>query len=126
MSHLLLQGRSTHSFAATNGAFHVSRSTGTLIGLRHGVDLVRLMRVTAAKAGDQSLSNFLTAWLERREPLVDAVAQELGWFADRRSRKGVLIVAVLAWSGATFASAFATSFTTCSSRGRWSEWEKRR
>jgi MFS family permease len=35
-----------------------------------------------------------------------------GWFADRRSRKAVLIVAVLAWSGATFATAFATSFTT--------------
>jgi MFS family permease len=36
----------------------------------------------------------------------------VGWFADRRSRKGVLIVAVLAWSGATFATAFASSFTT--------------
>lgn len=35
-----------------------------------------------------------------------------GWFADRRSRKGVLIFAVLAWSGATLATAFATSFAT--------------
>lgn len=35
-----------------------------------------------------------------------------GWFADRRSRKGVLIVAVLVWSGATLATAFATSFAT--------------
>lgn len=35
-----------------------------------------------------------------------------GWFADRRSRKGVLIVAVTAWSGATFATAFAHSFET--------------
>lgn len=35
-----------------------------------------------------------------------------GWFADRRSRKGVLIVAVAAWSGATFATAFAHSFET--------------
>lgn len=35
-----------------------------------------------------------------------------GWFADRRSRKGVLIVAVLVWSGATLVTAFATSFTT--------------
>lgn len=35
-----------------------------------------------------------------------------GWFADRRSRKRVLIIAVLAWSGATLATAFATSFAT--------------
>ena len=35
-----------------------------------------------------------------------------GWFADRRSRKGVLIVAVLAWSAATLATAFANSFAT--------------
>lgn len=35
-----------------------------------------------------------------------------GWFADRRSRKGVLIFAVLVWSGATLATAFAHSFAT--------------
>lgn len=35
-----------------------------------------------------------------------------GWCADRSSRKAVLVVAVLAWSGATLATAFATSFPT--------------
>lgn len=35
-----------------------------------------------------------------------------GWFADRRSRKGVLLFAVLVWSGATLATAFATSFAS--------------
>lgn len=35
-----------------------------------------------------------------------------GWLADRRSRKGVLIFAVLIWSCATVATAFATSFAT--------------
>lgn len=59
---------------------------GTLLGLRHGVDLVRLMHDTALHTSDDTLKVFLSTWLERREPLIEAAAQELRWFAERPER----------------------------------------
>ncbi|MET0390561.1 MAG: FAD-dependent oxidoreductase [Polyangiales bacterium] len=56
---------------------------GTLLGLRHGVDLVQLMRDAAESSGQPELTSFLDHWLSRRRPLVDAVAEELRWFATR-------------------------------------------
>lgn len=54
---------------------------GTLIGMRHGVDLVELVHHTAREQGDDALAEWCAAWLERRRPLVEAAARELRWFA---------------------------------------------
>ena len=56
---------------------------GTLLGLRHGADLGRLMLDAAEHADDEPLRNFLEQWLNQRTPLVEIVANELHWFADR-------------------------------------------
>lgn len=59
---------------------------GTLLGMRHGVDLVILIQSVARMEGDVSLANWCDHWLERRRPLVEAAAQELAWFAANPAR----------------------------------------
>lgn len=59
---------------------------GTLLGMRHGVDLVLLIQSVARMEGDASLANWCDHWLERRRPLVEAAAQELAWFAANPAR----------------------------------------
>jgi hypothetical protein len=59
---------------------------GTLLGMRHGVDLVELVHYTAREQGDAALAEWCGAWLERRRPLVEAAARELAWFAANPSR----------------------------------------
>jgi hypothetical protein len=59
---------------------------GTLLGMRHGVDIVHLLSKTAAQAHDEALTAFLERWLERRQPLVDEVVAQLGWFAAHPER----------------------------------------
>ena len=59
---------------------------GTLLGMRHGMDLMRSLRGVARSAGDTELSAYCEAWLEGRAPLVDAVAAELSWFATHPAR----------------------------------------
>ncbi len=54
---------------------------GTLLGMRHGVDLVKLIRHVADASGRVEIGGFCTRWLETREPLVAAVEQQLSWFA---------------------------------------------
>jgi hypothetical protein len=54
---------------------------GTLLGMRHGVDLVLLIRHAARVQGDPGLEGWCTTWLTERVPLVDEVAAQLGWFA---------------------------------------------
>ena len=56
---------------------------GTLLGLRHGVDLVQLMEAAAVRAGDEELRSLFEQWLKQRTPLVEVVANELRWFAER-------------------------------------------
>ena len=56
---------------------------GTLIGMRHGVDLVKLMLESARHERRETLVQFFERWLQRREPLVEAAANELRWFAER-------------------------------------------
>jgi hypothetical protein len=53
---------------------------GTLLGMRHGVDLVRLLRSAARADKHKDLAVWCDAWLDRREPLVDEVAHHLAWF----------------------------------------------
>jgi len=59
---------------------------GTLLGMRHGVDLVRSVRFVAEAAGDTALAATLDTWLRARAPLVDSVASELAWFARNPDR----------------------------------------
>jgi hypothetical protein len=54
---------------------------GTLLGARHGLDVVRSLRSAAREASREELAGFCERWLERREPLVSAVERELEWFA---------------------------------------------
>ena len=62
---------------------------GTLLGIRHGTDLVDLIRRVADASGQVEIGGFCTRWLEERQPLVDQVAHELAWFArhPRRSAR---------------------------------------
>lgn len=53
---------------------------GTLLGMRHGVDLFTLVHYAAA-AVDPELHAFTAEWLAERAQLVEAVARELAWFA---------------------------------------------
>jgi Rieske Fe-S protein len=55
----------------------------TMIGLRHGVDLVQLMLDVALQTGRAELISFFEGWLSKRTPLIEAVARELRWFAER-------------------------------------------
>lgn len=59
---------------------------GTLLGMRHGVDVVELVQYTAREDGDEALANWCATWLERRRPLVEAAARELEWFARHPER----------------------------------------
>jgi hypothetical protein len=52
----------------------------TLLGLRHGVDLVKMIRHVADAAGRVEIAGFCTHWLEEREPLVERVEQQMTWF----------------------------------------------
>jgi len=55
---------------------------GTLLGMKHGVDLVRLINQLAQRAGDFVLLEWTDDWLRRREPLVQEAEARLDWFAD--------------------------------------------
>lgn len=54
---------------------------GTLLGIHHGVGLVRLLGHAAGAEGDAELEATCHAWLTERAALVDAVERELAWFA---------------------------------------------
>src|SRR6185295_13057519 len=58
----------------------------TLLGMRHGVDLMKLIRKLADASGKVELAGFCTRWLEQREPLVDRVESAMGWFAEHPKR----------------------------------------
>ncbi|MDC0679967.1 hypothetical protein [Sorangium atrum] len=59
---------------------------GTLLGMRHGVDLVELLQYVATVEGETPLAAWCARWLSMRRPLVEAVADELAWFAARPMR----------------------------------------
>jgi hypothetical protein len=53
---------------------------GTLIGLYHGVDVVRLVRAAAKSASRARIVSHCDEWLAERVPLVEIAAQQLDWF----------------------------------------------
>lgn len=55
---------------------------GTLLGMKHGLDLVKLINELAQREGDVELTEWTNAWLRIREPLVMEAEARLGWFAD--------------------------------------------
>ena len=56
---------------------------GTMLGVRHGVDLVLLYGYTARAGGLYELSAFCERWLAARRPLVARLEESLGWFAQQ-------------------------------------------
>lgn len=55
---------------------------GTLLGLHHGIDCALLTRAVASACQRTDLVEFLTTWLEEREPLVAECQREVRWFAS--------------------------------------------
>lgn len=54
---------------------------GTMLGVRHGFDLVTLLQKASQEAGLKELSSFCEGWLAKRQPLVESLEGELKWFA---------------------------------------------
>lgn len=53
----------------------------TLLGVAHGVDLVRMLAPLAADHGHPEVATFCRRWLEERAPLLEAARAALDWFA---------------------------------------------
>jgi len=54
----------------------------TLLGLKHGLDVARLLREVAAREGDDALVRFCDELLVERARLVEDAEQQLVWFAE--------------------------------------------
>jgi hypothetical protein len=90
------EGLGTHSLGSWIGdAFSIARRLafdrmldreksyrGTLIGMYHGVDVVRLARAAARARGRDRVAAFCDAWLDERIPLIDAAGRQLDWFGE--------------------------------------------
>jgi hypothetical protein len=55
----------------------------TLLGVDHGIDLVRMLRAVANRAGDDDLGELCEAWLPARVALIERAQAELAWFAGQ-------------------------------------------
>jgi hypothetical protein len=58
---------------------------GTLLGTRHGLDAVRMLRCVAEQLGRTALFDFCESWLTTRIVLVERVEEEMIWFAKNPS-----------------------------------------
>jgi hypothetical protein len=52
----------------------------TLVGIRHGIDLMRMVRSAAESADRSALSEFCSVWLDTRVVLTQHVEDEMRWF----------------------------------------------
>jgi hypothetical protein len=59
---------------------------GTLLGVRHGLDLVVLVGAVARAQGDAELAEFCDRWLETRTRLANELQARLVWFAQHPER----------------------------------------
>lgn len=59
---------------------------GTLLGMRHGVDVVTMLKDVAERLPDPGLAEWCDAWLGTRAPLVEQAAEQLRWFASHPHR----------------------------------------
>ncbi|HEY6880697.1 MAG TPA: hypothetical protein VI299_21890 [Polyangiales bacterium] len=55
---------------------------GTLLGMRHGLDVFRLMHEFSQVVHNYELRDFTKQWLAERMPLVQRVEEQLAWFAQ--------------------------------------------
>jgi len=53
----------------------------TLLGLRHGADVIRMIRHVADASGRVEIGGFCARWLHEREPLVGRVEHAMSWFS---------------------------------------------
>ena len=53
---------------------------GTLLGLDHGADIVRMLSAIADHQGDERLAVFCREWLDGRLALIERARGELAWF----------------------------------------------
>ncbi len=58
----------------------------TVLAVRHGVDLVRLLRALAEQVGDDDLRRFCDGWLATRVLLVEDAGHRVRWFAEHPTR----------------------------------------
>lgn len=58
----------------------------TLLGMRHGVDLVVLLEQVARRDGAEALARWCDDWLERRRDLLEDAERALSWFAEHPER----------------------------------------
>ena len=58
----------------------------TLLGMRHGGDVVDLFGASAEAEADPELAKWASDWLRERKPLIEACAAELRWFAQHPER----------------------------------------
>lgn len=54
----------------------------TLLGLRHGLDVLMTLRAAAVAADDQELADWCERIRQARAPLIEELAQQLAWFAQ--------------------------------------------
>jgi hypothetical protein len=59
---------------------------GTLLGIRHGYDVITVFRKAALTEGDSQVAAWAEAWLGEREPLIRAVTDAMGWFVEHPAR----------------------------------------
>ncbi len=55
---------------------------GTLLGIRHGVDVVHMLSHVAMRLEDDALAVWCEGWLDVRRELASRVEDGLAWFAD--------------------------------------------
>ena len=53
----------------------------TLLGIRHGVDLVVSLRHASEAVGNEHIFDFCESWLVQRNVLMERVEEELVWFS---------------------------------------------
>jgi len=58
----------------------------TMLGVRHGIDLVRVLRELANAAEDTALRTWSEKWLLRRVELIERAEMELRWFVENPAR----------------------------------------
>jgi len=73
--------------AIADRVIDVERSyRGTLLGLRHGIDVTRLLREVALREHDTHLMRFCDEFLLDRLALIEGAEQALAWFAEQPAR----------------------------------------
>lgn len=73
--------------AVADRLIDVERSyRGTLLGVRHGIDVARLLREVALREHDAHLVRFCDELLLERLALLEGAEQALAWFADEPAR----------------------------------------